>query len=101
MATSSTSAQSLAALTAPPTFTGVSKFATSLQQVLTRAVGIASLPLGLDQASLNSLQSDLQGLDTVFTTLQQSVASLQNTLTSGLLTSSTSDSTVSATVGAG
>src|SRR5580658_578949 len=105
MATSSTSAASAASLLAPPTFTGVSKFATSLQQVLTRAVGIASLPLGLDEAaltSLNTTQSDLQGLDTVFTALQQSVSSLQSALTSNLLTSSLSDSsTVSATVGAG
>ena len=104
MATSSISPASVASLTAPPTFTGVSKFATSLQQVLTRAVGIASLPLGIDQAALTGLsttQSDLQGLDTVFTTLQQSVASLQSTLTSSLLTSSVSDSTVGVTVGAG
>jgi flagellar hook-associated protein 2 len=105
MATSSTSAASAASLTAPPTFTGVSKFATSLQQVLTRAVGIASLPLGIDQAtltSLNTTQSGVQGLDTVFTTLQRSVSSLQSTLTSGLLSSSLSDSsTVSATVGKG
>jgi flagellar hook-associated protein 2 len=104
MATSSTSAASVASLLAPPTFTGVSNFASSLQQVLTRAVGIASLPLDSDQASLTSLnttQSDLQGLDTVFTALQQSVASLQDALTSSLLTSSVSDSTVSATVGAG
>jgi flagellar hook-associated protein 2 len=105
MATSSTSAASVASLLAPPTFTGVSKFATSLQQVLTRAVGIASLPLGLDQAaltSLNTTQSDLQGLDTVFTTLQQSVSSLQSTLASNLLTASLSDSsTVSTTIGAG
>lgn len=95
----------MASLTAPPTFTGVSKFATSLQQVLTRAVGIASLPLGIDQAALNSLnatQTDLQGLDTVFTALQQSVGALQSTLTSSLLSSSLSDSsTVSATLGAG
>ena len=102
MATSSTSAPSVASLLAPPTFTGVSNFATSLQQVLTRAVGIASLPLDSDEAaltSLNTTQSDLQGLDTVFTTLQQSVSSLQSALTSGLLSSSVSDSTVSATVG--
>jgi len=76
-----------------------------LQQVLTRAVGIASLPLGIDQAgltTLNTTQSDIQGLDTAFATLQQSVSSLQSTLTSSLLTSSLSDtSTVSATVGAG
>jgi flagellar hook-associated protein 2 len=104
MATSSTSAASVASLLAPPTFTGVSKFAASLQQVLTRAVGIASLPLGIDQAALNSLttaQSDIQGLDTVFTALQQSVSSLQSTVTSNLLSSSVSDSTVSATVGTG
>ncbi len=102
MATSSTSASSLASLLAPPTFTGVSNFAGSLQQVLTRAVGIASLPLDADQATLTSLhttQSDLQGLDTAFTTLQQSVSSLQTTLSSNLLSPSVSDSTVSATVG--
>ncbi len=102
MATSSTS---LSALTAPPTFTGVSKFAGSLQQVLTRAVAIASLPLNSDQAKLNSLttvQGDLQGLDTTFTTLQQSVGAIQSALTSNLLSSSLSDSsTVSATLGTG
>ncbi len=99
MATSSTSS-----LTAPPTFTGVSNFASSLQQVLTRAVGIASLPLQSDEVQLNSSQttySDLQGLDTAFTTLQQSVSSLQNALTSNLVTASVSDSSVSATVGSG
>ena len=95
MATSATSPSSVASLTAPPTFTGVSKFATSLQQVLTRAVGIASLPLDLDQATADQPghhpDAIMQGLDTVFTTLQQSVASLQSTLTSSLLTSSLSD----------
>lgn len=94
----------MASLTAPATFTGVSNYAASLQQVLTRAVGIASLPLDQDEANVTSLQttqSDLQGLDTAFTNLQQSVSSLQSTLTSGLLTSSVSDSTVSATVGSG
>ena len=104
MATSSTSAASVASLLAPPTFTGVSNFAASLQQVLTRAVGIASLPLDSDEATLtglNTTQSDLAGLDTVFTTLQQSVASIQSALTSSLLTSSVSNSNVSATVGAG
>ncbi len=94
----------MAPLTAPPTFTGVSNYAASLQQVLTRAVGIASLPLDQDEANVSSLQttqSDLQGLDTAFTALQQSVSSLQSTVTSGLLTSSVSDSTVSATVASG
>lgn len=105
MATSATSPSSVATLTAPPTFSGVSKFATSLQQVLTRAVGIASLPLGLDQAqltTLNTTQSDVQALDTAFTTLQKSVTSLQSAVTSGLFTTSLSDSsTVTAAVGTG
>ncbi len=109
MATSSTSlssssTQSTASLLAPPTFTGVSNYAASLQQVLSRAVGIASLPLDQDEATLSSLettQSDLEGLDSVFTTLQESVQSLQSAATTGLLSASTSDSTVSATVGAG
>ena len=85
----------MASLTAPPTFSGVSKFATSLQQVLTRAVGIASLPLNLDEAkltTLNTTQTDVQALDTAFTSLQQSVASLQSAVTSGLLSASVSGS---------
>ena len=105
MATSATSPSAVASLTAPPTFSGVSKFATSLQQVLTRAVGIASLPLGLDEAqltTLNTTQTDVQGLETAFKTLQGSVTSLQSAVTSGLLTASLSDaSTVTATVGTG
>jgi flagellar hook-associated protein 2 len=105
MATSATSPSAVATLTAPPTFSGVSKFATSLQQVLTRAVGIASLPLNLDQAQLTTFtttQTDVQALDTAFTTLQGSLTTLQSALTSGLLTTSLSDaSTVTATVGTG
>lgn len=105
MATSATSPSAVAALTAPPTFSGVSKFATSLQQVLTRAVGIASLPLGLDEAQLTTLsttQADVQALDTAFKTLQGSVTTLQSAVTSGLLSTSLSDaSTVTATVSTG
>jgi flagellar hook-associated protein 2 len=99
-----TTSSTLSSLTAPPTFTGVSKFASSLQQVLTRAVGIASLPLNTDQAALNSSntkQNDLQGLDSVFTNLQQAVSSLQATVSNSLLSASVSDSTVSASVGTG
>jgi flagellar hook-associated protein 2 len=97
MSTSSTSSSSLASLVAPPTFTGVSKFASSLQQVLTRAVGIASLPLDSDEAGLTDLtnqQSGVQSLDTTFLSLQQSVTSLQSTLSSSLLSSSLSNAGV-------
>ncbi|HWF07560.1 MAG TPA: flagellar filament capping protein FliD [Bryobacteraceae bacterium] len=90
---------------ADPTFTGTSKFASSLQQVLARAVGIASLPLNSLQAGLNTLdtrQNALQSLDITFSSLQQSVNSLQSTVTGGLLNASISNgSIVSASVASG
>jgi flagellar hook-associated protein 2 len=89
--------------TAAPTFSGQSQFAASLQQVITRAVGIASLPLDSMEATLtdlNSQQSALQGLDSVFSNLQNSISSIQTALTSSSLTSSVSNpSIVSATLG--
>jgi flagellar hook-associated protein 2 len=101
----STSSSSLSSLVAPPTFTGVSKFASSLQQVLTRAVGIASLPLNTLQAGLNTLQSQqsaVSSLNSTFSALQQSVASLQTAVSSSLLNTSVSNaSVVSASVQAG
>jgi flagellar hook-associated protein 2 len=106
MSTSSSSLGSTAAsLTAAPTFSGVSKFATSLQQVLTRAVGIASLPLDSLEANLTTTQnqeSAVSSLNSSFTALQQSIASLQTAVTSTLLNSSVSDgSVISASVGQG
>jgi flagellar hook-associated protein 2 len=75
-------------------FTGVSKFAASLQSVLSRAVSIASLPLDSLNAGLNGLaskQAALQAIETPFLSLQQSIGALQNTVKSGLLNSSVSD----------
>jgi flagellar hook-associated protein 2 len=98
MSTSPSSLLSNAAsLTAAPTFTGVSKFASSLQQVLTRAVGIASLPLDSLQAGLTTFQnqqSAASNLNSTFSSLQQSVASLQTALSSTLLNTSVSDSSI-------
>jgi flagellar hook-associated protein 2 len=89
---------------APITFTGVSKFASSLQQVLSREVSIASLPLASLNAELTTLQSQqsaLEGLDTTFLSLQQSITGIQTAVSSSTLNSSISDaSIVSATVGA-
>src|SRR5438552_2136677 len=79
------------------TFTGVSKFAGSLQQVLARAVGIAALPLNSLQAGLTALtdrQTALQGLDTTFSNLQQSINGLQSTVSSGLLSTSVSNGSI-------
>jgi len=96
---------STSATTTTPTFSGQSQFAASLQQVITRAVGIASLPLQTDQVTLNSLdsrQTDLQDLDTDFANIQNSVNAIQTALTSSSLTSSVSDgSVVSANIGSG
>jgi flagellar capping protein FliD len=82
-------------------FTGTSGFASTLSQVLTRAEAIAALPVQSMQATLtdlNSRQSALQGVDTVFAALQSSVQYLQSTITAGVLTSSVSDNTVSVNV---
>jgi flagellar hook-associated protein 2 len=80
-----------------PGFTGVSKFASSLQQVLGRAESIAGLPLNSLEAQLTTLsnqQSALQGVDTVFSSLQSSVASLATAATSSILSSSVSDGSI-------
>jgi flagellar hook-associated protein 2 len=85
------------ATVAPPTFTGVSKFASSLQQVLTRADGIAAMPLQTLQAGLTTMdatQSALQSMDATFSSLQESLGSLQTALSSSLVSSSVSDSTI-------
>jgi flagellar hook-associated protein 2 len=82
-------------------FTGTSGFASTLSQVLTRAQAIASLPVQSMQATLtdlNSRQSALQGVDSVFAALQSSVQYLQSTVSAGVLSSSVSDSTVSVNV---
>lgn len=79
------------------TFTGQSKFAESLQQVITRAVGIASLPLQNDQATLTTLnarQAALQTLDSDFSNLQSSIAYVQTALQFNSLSSSVSDGSV-------
>ncbi|HVW84869.1 MAG TPA: hypothetical protein VHB50_09315, partial [Bryobacteraceae bacterium] len=87
------SSSPIATLVAPPSFTGVSKFASGLQQVLSRTVSIASLPLQSLEAGLTDLndrQSALQGLDTTFLSLQLSLNSLQSALSSSVLSSSVS-----------
>ena len=89
-----------------PTFTGVSSYASDLQQVITRAVNIASLPLQMQQNQLSLLQSqssDLTTLDSEFTALQTALTNLQTALGSGSYGASSSDSsavTASATSGA-
>jgi flagellar hook-associated protein 2 len=104
MSTSVTTPTSSTTTVAPQAFTGVSKFASSLQQVLTRAEGIAALPLQTLEAGLTTLdstQSALQNMDATFSSLQESIGSLQSALSSNLVTASVSDNTVSASAGSG
>ncbi len=82
---------------ATSSFNGQSQFASSLQQVITRAVGIASLPLNSDQATLttlNSRQTALKGLDADFSNLQSSIFVLQSALSFQSLSTSVSDGSV-------
>src|SRR5260370_115353 len=86
------------ALTGSQGFNGTSKFATGLQQVLTRAIGIASLPLQSLEAGLTTLgdrQSAIQNLDQIFGNLQAAVGSLDSTLKNNVRSTAISDASSS------
>ncbi len=64
-----------------PTFSGVSKYANDLQQVLNRAVAIASLPLQQMQnqeTTLTQQQSALTSLQSTFGSLQTAIQNLSS-----------------------
>jgi flagellar hook-associated protein 2 len=88
-----------------PTFNGTSTFSSDLQQVISRAVSIASLPITQLQTENTALQSQATELGTIstdFTSLQSAITSLQSATGAGSLTASVADPTIaSATVGAG
>src|SRR3984893_6483948 len=80
----------------PPTFTGISKFASDFQQVLNRAVQIASLRLQNRPTELNTLtsqQSALLGFQTAFAPLEAAILNL-GTAAQGSLAASVSNSSV-------
>src|SRR5689334_10689954 len=87
-----------------PTFNGSSKYAADFQQVLTRAVSIASLPLRQmqkDQDTLSRQLQALQGLQSAFSSMQSTITSVGNAA-HGSLTATPSDATVvSASAGDG
>ena len=88
--------------TASPTyFTGVSTYASDLQQVITRAVAIASMPLQLMQDQLQNLdnqQSALSGLDSTFSSLQSAIAGIGTALGPSSYSATSSSSAISASV---
>ena len=64
-------------------FTGTSQFSTDFQNVITRAVNIATLPITQMQTSVTNLQSQstaLSGLDSNFVALQSAVQGIQNAI---------------------
>lgn len=90
--------------TAPITFSGSSTYSSSFQQVITRAVGIASLPMETLQnqvTNLNSQASTVGGLEAAFTALQQDLQGLDTAVAGSPSAQSSDPAAVSATVAAG
>jgi flagellar hook-associated protein 2 len=78
-------------------FNGTSRFSTDFQQVLTRAVNIASLPITqlTNQVSvLQARSSALTTLDTKFSALQTAIQGLQNATGISSYTASVSDNSI-------
>jgi flagellar hook-associated protein 2 len=84
-----------------PIFSGSSTFSASFQQVLTRAVSIASLPLQQLQNNVSKLQSEqaaMASLEAVFSSLQNSIQNVAAGVQGNLGTSISDPTAVSATV---
>jgi len=78
-------------------FTGSSQFSSDFQQVITRAVSIASLPMQQVQNDLTGLQtqsSELSTLNGKFTALGSALQSLDSALGTGSYSASVSDTSV-------
>jgi flagellar hook-associated protein 2 len=93
-------------VTAPaPTFTGVSSYASDLQQVINNAVQVASLPLQQMQNELQDMDnqsSELSTLNTKFAALQTAIQQLDSSMGISSYSVTSSDSSlVSASVSAG
>jgi flagellar hook-associated protein 2 len=85
-------------------FTGSSQFSADFQNVIDRAVAIASLPisqLNHDLTALENQSSDLSGIDSKFAALQAAVTGIGEAMTSAFETDISDPAVVSATVGAG
>ena len=86
-------------------FTGTSQYSQDFQNVITRAVAIASLPITLltnQQTTLTNESTALTSIDTDFTALQTAVQGIQSALDGSSFQATISDPTiVSATVADG
>src|SRR5208283_4637732 len=78
-------------------FTGTSQYSQDFQNVITRAVAIASLPITLltnQQTTLTNQSTALTKLDTDFTALQTAVQGIQSALDGSSYQTTISDPTV-------
>ena len=86
-------------------FSGTSRYSSDFQQVISRAVQIASLPIAQLQnkvTALNSQSTELNTLDSRFSSLQPAISNLDQAMKSGSLSATLSNTgVVGATVGAG
>ena len=92
----STTSGATSSVSNPITFTGQSTFSSSFQQVLSRAVSIASLPMQELQNEVNDLQSQQSALATMgaaFNSLQAAVQAISSAST-GSVSASSSDNGV-------
>jgi flagellar capping protein FliD len=85
-------------------FAGVSSYSQQLQEVIGRAVSIASLPIELltsQQTTLNSQATELTTLDSDFTAVQTAIQNISDALGGSGMTTNVSDPSVaSVTLGA-
>jgi flagellar hook-associated protein 2 len=91
-----TTSSTTSSLSTPVTFTGQSTFSSSFQQVLQRAVSIASLPMQQLQnevTTLQSQQSALASLGSSFDSLQSAIQGIA-TAASGSVSASSSNTSV-------
>jgi flagellar hook-associated protein 2 len=80
-------------------FTGSSTYAAQLQQSITQAVNIASLPmqqLEQQQSTLTGQQTELQTITSKFSAIQAAINTLQSTSGTGAFSASVDDSTIAA-----
>jgi flagellar hook-associated protein 2 len=102
---SSNSSSTSAANSSSGMFTGASAYSADLQNVISRAVQIASLPITVmqsQQTSLNAQSSELNTMDGLFSNLQTAVQGIQTAMNGSSFQSDISNpSVVGATLGDG
>lgn len=97
MSTSSTGLTGTTASNGSTLFNGTSRFSSDFQNVISRSVAIASLPIQQLQSEVATLQSQssaITSLQSGFTGIQSAIQQLQNAITKGSLATSSSDTTI-------